>query len=671
MTKCRANTMSRPYTKKSEYWEKRKNQSVAAIQPAPAPVLAREKIGNIEYDFSTAEEDSLEKTISKASRLGGVARSGESAYGNKTEYRTKSAYKYTQIDTLPLPYNYLDNGSVDITVAIELVHKCYANIGIAKNSVDIMAEIANTPHRLEGGTEKSRRFVELWLKKIKIDHIKEQFFSECFRSGNIFFYKLTGDWNAKSFAATFSDIPSKAEPLKLPLKYVLLNPAAIVKNNAVTSEYTFSQKFSDYELNKLKNPQTDKERQLFKSIEAQIPTLDHGSILLEDWRIAFAFYNKQDYEPFALPFLWPALDDINLKLEMKRRDQQVLRIVNNIILLLTNGAEPDKGGVNVQNIATLQRLFQNEACGKTLVSDYTTKGEFLIPDLKKVIYPEKYTIVNEDIKEALSNILFGTDAKYGNLVVKVQTFLKKMQKARARFEEMMQREIDIACEYMGLINPPSIKTDKESLEDPAIIQKTAIRLLELGVITPEDAIPLLKNREYQDAASLQSKQKDYLKQREDGLYMPLTGQPMYDNDLVGGGAAAPTKPAGKKGRPKQKGMASENITTIEGWKEALKAKAKLEDMVFKAFGSTAQSDAEQKTVLKELSDKIFRSTKESEWDTTLSSIVENPEKADEIIASPDIIELSMANNIDLQDAALMKLAINKSQELFLKTAKDV
>ena len=73
------------------------------------------------------------------------------------------------------------------------------------------------------------------------------------------------------------------------------------------------------------------------------------------------------------------------------------------------GAEPDKGGVNPNNLKAMQELFKNESVGRALIADYTTKAQFVIPDLNKVLGSEKYKIVNEDIKEGLQNIIVGSE----------------------------------------------------------------------------------------------------------------------------------------------------------------------------------------------------------------------------------------------------------------------
>ena len=65
----------------------------------------------------------------------------------------------------------------------------------------------------------------------------------------------------------------------------------------------------------------------------------------------------------------------------------------------------------------MQSLFQNESVGRVLVSDYTTKAQFVIPEINKVLGPEKYEIVNQDIKEGLQNIIVGQE-KFSNTAVK-------------------------------------------------------------------------------------------------------------------------------------------------------------------------------------------------------------------------------------------------------------
>ena len=81
-----------------------------------------------------------------------------------------------------------------------LCQKAYANIPIFRNVIDIMSEFANTELHLEGGTEKSRNFIDKWMQKVKIWAVKDQYFREYYRSGNVFMYRLDTKFTEDDFS---------------------------------------------------------------------------------------------------------------------------------------------------------------------------------------------------------------------------------------------------------------------------------------------------------------------------------------------------------------------------------------------------------------------------------------------------------------------------------------
>ena len=106
---------------------------------------------------------------------------------------------------------------------------------------------------------------------------------------------------------------------------------------------------------------------------------------------------------------------------MKKMDQAIMRTVENVILMITMGTDPEKGGINHHNVKAMQALFANESVGRVLVSDYTTKADFVIPDINKVVGPGKYEVINKDIKEGLQNIILNED-KYNGAQIKARVF---------------------------------------------------------------------------------------------------------------------------------------------------------------------------------------------------------------------------------------------------------
>ena len=158
-------------------------------------------------------------------------------------------------------------------------------------------------------------------------------------------------------------------------------------------------------------------------------------------------------------------------MELKKVDQAISRTIENVILLITMGTDPDKGGINPSNMQAMQSLFQNESVGRVLVADYTTKAEFVLPDIGKVIGPEKYQIVNEDIRQGLQNVIVG-DEKYKNTQVKAEIFLERLKEARQAFlHNFLQPQIKLVCQEMGFKVYPTARFEEIDIKDEVQLQR--------------------------------------------------------------------------------------------------------------------------------------------------------------------------------------------------------
>ena len=80
----------------------------------------------------------------------------------------------------------------------------------------------------------------------------------------------------------------------------------------------------------------------------------------------------------------------------------------------------------------MQTLFDNESIGRVLISDYTTDAKFVIPDIAGILDPKKYSVVEEDIRMGLNNVLVGSE-KFANTSIKVQVFIERLKGARQTF----------------------------------------------------------------------------------------------------------------------------------------------------------------------------------------------------------------------------------------------
>ena len=422
--------MPRKYVKKSDYWNNFNTANGAGESQSPLP------LNNEEVKPSSAGE----AYYAEASCSRNVNQPGcEDGTRTRRNYisTNQKQNKYKNIEDCPLSYsnekNYISPRS-----SILLCQKAYANIAIFRNAIDVMSEFSNSDIYLEGGSEKARNFIEKWMDRIEIWKLKDQYFREYYRSGNVFMYKLNAKFTPedlvklnKVYAAEKEVLPNR----KIPVKYVFLNPYDFVADRVLSfdaQDGVYKKILSEYDIQKLKHPQTDYDQEVFDALPEDAKKAINGSqfnqegvlISLDPSKLIFSFYKKQDYEPFATPFGFPVLDDINWKMELKKVDQAITRTIENVILLVTMGNTPDKGGINPNNLKAMQDLFQNESIGRALIADYTTKAEFVIPDSKQSSWRPINTISLMKTLKKVCRILSWGKKTIPALKLKLRYFLR-------------------------------------------------------------------------------------------------------------------------------------------------------------------------------------------------------------------------------------------------------
>jgi hypothetical protein len=669
----------RQYIKKSKYWNKFNSAEDSGNKPlndnlneildakgnapeAPDPIFAGENYyATASYNRSVRDNPNS----SNFSRRNGVY------------FKTKN-YRLANIEQGMLPFEYSADG-VDVRAAIELCQKAYANVAVFRNSIDIMSELSNSDIKLIGGNKKVRDFIYKWMEQINIVNLKSQYFREYYRSGNVFFFRVDGKFKTEDYlkmSRVYAEVGIK--PGMIPLKYILLNPYDITADNSMTfkadgSQAVYTKVLSQYDIERLSSPQTEYDKEILNSLPAAVKkNIKDGTynddgikVFLDPSRLIYSFYKKQDYEPFAIPFGYPVLDDINWKIELKKIDQAVSRTIENVILLITMGAPPDKGGINPQNLKAMQSLFQNESVGRVLVSDHTTKAEFVLPDIEKIIGPDKYRIVNEDIREGLQNIIVGND-KYSNTEIKAKIFLERLRESREAFlADFLQPQIKLICKNLGFRKYPIAKFEEVSLKDEAQLQRVITRLMELGILTPEQGIEAIKTGIYPDANDMIPGQKEYLKNRQEGLFTPLVGgsapilQELEDEGEEKKSTPAapkvngqPGRPSGTKGIP-QDGMANVSRKKIQNTVYALESLNKKAESLFRAKKNKKRLNKGEKNLIDQLCESISSSLEKENWESKLGDCIDDFDEIESLKPLKSILDLAEEYNLSLYPASIL------------------
>ena len=577
--------------------------------------------------------------------------------------------RFSSIRIGMLPYDYASDG-VNVRDAIELCQKAYANIAIFRNAIDIMSEFANTEVFLEGGTAKSREFFQKWFERINLQGLKDQYFREYYRSGNIFVYRVDGKFDTNDFTQLVKLIEPKSGESKndIPLRYIILNPFDIVaKRSSSFNVGAYEKILSEYELSRLQTPSTEEDERILKGLPKDVQEqIKQGSfytdglkIELDPKKLSYSFYKKQDYEPFAIPFGYPVLEDINAKLELKKMDQQITRTVENVILLITMGAEPEKGGINDKNLDAMQNLFRNESVGRVLVSDYTTKADFVIPDLNKVLGSEKYKVLNEDIKQGLQNIVVGEE-KYSSTQVKAQIFVDRLKEARNAFvSDFLQKEIKRISRNLGFRSYPKAVFKDIDMRDESQLMRVATRLMELGIVTPEQGMKMFHTGKFPNPEDISPAQDRFIQEREMGYYNPIVGGvPVIESEDSGDQKINQTNQ--QAGRPEgttevpleasKSNFSKKSIESTIGNLEALRGAVKeqmKEKLNIKRFGKNHNK------MLDSLCEAVACSTDVKNWTQIALSCVNNLSQIEKLDVIPEILEIAAKHELNNYEASIL------------------
>lgn len=584
---------------------------------------------------------------------------------------------YDGVSPFSLSKNGLGKGDSNLNIrdTVFLCQLAYYNFAIFRNIIDVLSELSVAPIYFTGGNKKARQFFEAYFKKINLDSFQDKFFRELFRSGNIFifpyFTKLQDD-DITKITQVFGAENSNSNAIELPAKFIILNPCDIELSGSssfVTPVY--KKLLSDYELNALKNPKTEEDSQILESLDPKTRDLIQNKKTTQVYidlpmdRIYAVFYKKQDYEPFAVPIGFGVLDDINFKAEIKKAELAAIRAVHQSVLVITLGYLDGEGNYQFSQAQAnaIQTIFANESVGKVLIADFTTKAEFLIPDIANILSPTKYENVEKSIKEGLNQILMGGDSeKFANKALAVKLFLQRIVQVRDIFlNDFLNLEIKRISKLLGFKNLVSAKFENIDFKDESEWARIVTRLAEIGLLTPDETLDSIQSGKLPEREVSQENQAEFRKLKDKGFYEPITGGPFTQLKLAELSAetaektaklgaetalktaalrpkpvAGPSKPAGRPSgtpSPKTKQKVKPIGASFEGFsltkiKDNLILAGQIQNQIEEHFkkklkikGATTEK---QKEISQEILEVIMANEAPENWDKNIKSYLEKP-----------------------------------------------
>jgi hypothetical protein len=285
------------------------------------------------------------------------------------------------------------------------------------------------------------------------------------------------------------------------------------------------------------------------------------------------------------------------------------------------GTEPEKGGINQKNLQAMQALFENQSVGRVLIADYTTKAEFVIPDIAALIGPAKYEVVDRDIQIGLNNILIGNE-KFANQSIKVQVFIERLKQAREHFiSEFLVPEIRRISKDLGFKNFPTPHFEDIDLKDDLQYSRVYTRLVELGVLTPEEGVQAIESGRLPNSEESKTSQEKFKSFKDQGLYQPLIGGPKLE-------AGRPAGTSGIKQNSKNvKPIGTSSAYSILKLKENILAIQELEENVkskIRSHFNVKKLSNQQKELSEKITELIIANEKTINWNTAVNQYISNP-----------------------------------------------
>ena len=577
--------------------------------------------------------------------------------------------KYKNIEGGVIPFIYGGGygkytSNISIKDTIILCQKAYYNFSIFRNTIDLMTEFSCSPIYFTGGNEQSRKFFQAWADRVNLWRLQDMFFREFFRSGNVFLYKLNAQFTKQDMRVLSDLITTEARAGEIPVRYIILNPAdiqAIGSASFVTPQYV--KVLNDFEMQILTNPDNDQDKELAKKVKNLKDLKNTSSITqsnqymifeLEPERFVPIFYKKQDYEPFSVPMGFPVLEDINYKQELKNMDMAISRTIQQTVLLVTMGND-EVGMPTKDQIGTLRKIFENESVGRILVTDYTTNIKFIIPEISSILDPKKYEVVDRDIRYGLNNVLFGEE-KYANTNTKIEVFLSRLKHARETFmHDFLMPEMKKIGRNLGFKNLPTARFKDADFKSDANLTRVYSRLIELGVLTPEEGITAIDTGRLPLPEESVESQKGFQKLQDDGLYQPLLnkGQQQPAGRPTGTGTpqttkaprSTPTAVKASESKPKiNADLVAKNLVKFDNLVDAV-------ETALKEKYSRKRLTKEQKEIIQTIAETIATNETPKEWLNKIDNYINKPVQVS--VNMERINEIAAEYGLDYKTAILL------------------
>ena len=254
----------------------------------------------------------------------------------------------------------------------------------------------------------------------------------------------------------------------------------------------------------------------------------------------------------------------------------------------------------------------------------------------------------------LNNLLVGSE-KFANQSSKIDVFVARLRQARKAFiSSFLMPEIKRVAKALSMKNYPTPHFEEIRLKDEYNSNRIYSRMIELGLLTPEEGFTAFKSGRLPTQEESKESQEGYKKLRDKGFYEPLapSNEEGAESAPTGGGGAG--RPSGTKSPQSTKKISpigennSSDLYSLEQVKNNLILAQKLEAKIFseiKKKYKITKLNENQKSIMDQIVNLIIANEDPEMWCGKVKTYLDKPVDQD-VARAKKVQEVAYDHQVD-------------------------
>jgi hypothetical protein len=373
---------------------------------------------------------------------------------------------------------------------IRMCMDAYENVGIIKNTIDLMGDFASKGIRIVHTNKSTQKFLRQWFRFVNGDQVTERFLNTLYRAANVVVERFDGKITTKTINRwkTVGFIEDNVKRRQIPKGYIIHNPLAIEKfGGLVTTERP------KFKLRVSKQSMADVGMFPNANFNSRISRLRGGDwIDLDSSKIYDYYYKKDDWEVWAKPLTFAVMNELMMLDKVQLADMSALDGAISAIRLWRLGSFEYDIYPTREAINKLRRILANNV-GTGGVLNLVWGAELDFKESNTEVHhflgKEKYEAILTLIYAGLGipPTLTGSSSGSGftNNMISIKTMVERLQYGRDMVIDFWEKQLSIVMRAMGFSGVPRVTFTYNVLSDEAAEKALLIDLIDRDLVSSE------------------------------------------------------------------------------------------------------------------------------------------------------------------------------------------